>query len=267
MSQHFLAVGSAAGLNSLESHSCQHLGFSRLVLGAGETYQGEVPADREMMLVLLSGTARVEVGDTVFERVGKRANVFAGSPHSVYLPRGGRFTVTALTQVDAALPSGPSSLDAAPYEIKPEEVNTGTWGTLNYTRQFREILVQPDGRPASSLIVGETITPSGNWSTYPPHKHEGQSAGEATHEEMYYFRVSTPEGFGIARHYSPERSFDDTHVVRDNTLLSIPYGYHTYAAAPGYTSYYLWFLAGEGRRQGVALDPQHGWAQKVVGML
>ncbi|MBV8271613.1 MAG: 5-deoxy-glucuronate isomerase [Cupriavidus sp.] len=266
MSKHYLAVGSASGLNALEAHSCEQLGFSRLLLGPGESYSASVPSDREIVLVMLSGTARVEAGGKVFERVGKRPNVFAGAPHSVYLPRGCSFTVTASTRVDAALPSGPSSLDVAPYEIRPEDVNAGQWGTLNYTRRFREILVQPDGRPASSLIVGETITPSGNWSTYPPHKHEGTSADEANHEEMYYFRVASPEGFGIARHYSPERNFDDTHVVRDNTLLSIPYGYHTYAAAPGYASYYLWFLAGDGRKQGVALDPQHGWTQKVVGM-
>jgi len=253
-------------MNTVEPHSCEHLDFSRLVLGPGESYSGNAQPDREILLVMLSGTANVEVNGMLFERVGKRANVFAGSPHSVYLPRGSSFTVTAISAVDAALPSGPSDLDIAPYEIRPQDVNTGQWGTLNYTRQFREILVQPDGRPASSLIVGETITPSGNWSTYPPHKHEGDTAAEAKHEEMYYFRVASSEGFGIARHYSPERGFDDTHVVRDNTLLSMPYGYHTYAAAPGYSSYYLWFLAGEGRKQGVALDPQHGWVQKVVGM-
>lgn len=266
MPQHFLTVGTASGVNPLESHSCAKLDFARLLLKEGQSHSGSVPADREVVLVVLSGTARVEVNDQVFERVGKRASVFAGPPHSVYLPRGCRYTVTAMTQLDVALPSGPSSLDAEAYEIRPEQVNTGQWGTLNYSRQFREILVQPDGRPACSLIVGETITPSGNWSTYPPHKHEGTSAGEAHHEEMYYFRTAAPEGFGVARHYSPERNFDDTHVVRDNTLLSIPYGYHTYAAAPGYSSYYLWFLAGDGRKQGVSLDPQLGWVQKVVGM-
>ncbi|MGY2492875.1 5-deoxy-glucuronate isomerase [Cupriavidus sp. CP313] len=267
MSHHFLQVGSAAGLNKLESHTCTQLEFSRLLLAKGERYSGSVAPDREILLVVLSGTARVEVNGTVFERVGKRPNVFAGPAHCVYLPRGSSFTVSGITQVDAALPSGPSSLSIEPYEIRPEDVSTGKWGTLNYTRQFREILVETDGRPASSLIVGETVTPSGNWSTYPPHKHEGTSAGEANHEEMYYFRVASSDGFGIARHYSPERDFDDTHIVRDNTLLSIPYGYHTFVAAPGSASYYLWFLSGDGRAQGVALDPKLGWLQNVPGMV
>lgn len=188
-------------------HGCDLLGFERLQLAPGETHSGQT-GDREVLLVVLSGRARVEVNGRVFESVGGRANVFAGLPHSVYLPRDSRYTVTALSKLEAALPSAPSDLDTEPYEIRPEGVNTGQWGTLNYARQFREILVAPNGLPASRLIVGETITPSGNWSTYPPHKHEENQGPEVFHEEMYYFRVSSPEGFGLARHYSPERGYD-----------------------------------------------------------
>lgn len=266
MTPHFHALGNAQGDNPLRQHSCRLLGFSRLLLDAGGRWQGVVEADREAVLVVLSGTARVTVGDTCFERIGARPNVFAGNPHSIYLPRGARYTVEALGAFDAALVSAPSQLDTEPYEIRPADVRTGTWGTLNYTRQFREILVEPDGRPASSLIVGETITPSGNWSTFPPHKHEGVD-GEALHEEMYYFRVSAPEGFGFLRHYGSAGEFDDTHVVRDNTLASLPHGYHTYVGAPGTQSYYLWFLAGDTRRQAVKADPAHAWTQKLVGMV
>ncbi|GBF06081.1 myo-inositol catabolism IolB domain-containing protein [Deinococcus aerius] len=249
-----------------QDHGCALLGFERLHLTPGQTHSGQT-GEREVLLVVLSGKARVEVSGRVFESVGGRPNVFAGLPHSVYLPRNSTYTVTALSRLEAALPSAPSDLDTEPYEIRPEQVNTGQWGTLNYTRQFREILVQPNGLPASRLIVGETITPSGNWSTYPPHKHEVNEGPEVFHEEMYYFRVSSPEGFGLARHYSPERGYDTTYTVRDDTLLSIPHGYHTYAAAPGYQSYYLWFLAGDGRTQGVRLDPEVGWVQKTVGMV
>lgn len=266
MSQHFHRIPAQPGHHVLQNASCKLLGFEKLVLLAGETYEANVPADREIVMVVLSGSASVQVGEQRFDSVGGRANVFAGNPHSVYLPRGARVLIQATGRFEAALVSAPSQLDTPAYEIRPEAVRTGTWGTLNYTRHFREILVQPDGRPAASLIVGETLTPSGNWSTFPPHKHEGGEGGEAFHEEMYYFRVATPEGFGLARHYSPEHGFDVTHTVRDDSLLSIPYGYHTYAAAPGAQSYYLWFLAGDGRRQGVALDPALAWTQKLVGM-
>jgi 5-deoxy-glucuronate isomerase len=263
---YFQALGKNNGANSLENHGCKHLEFTKVNLAANTTLEGKVGAAREAILVPLSGKARVTVGDKSFE-IGGRGNVFAGLPHSLYLPRGSSYTIEALTKLEAALPSAPSSLDTDAYEIKPDQVRTGQWGTLNYTRHYREILVAPNGMPASSLIVGETITPSGNWSTYPPHKHEVNEGGEVFHEEMYYFRVSSPEGWGLTRHYSPEHGYDTTHTVKDDTILSIPHGYHTYSSAPGYSSYYLWFLAGDGRTQGVKLDPDVGWVQKTVGMV
>ncbi|GGJ66351.1 5-deoxy-glucuronate isomerase [Deinococcus aquiradiocola] len=266
MTQYFHTVPSRPGLNALQDDACELLNFAKLNLAAGERVSG-TSGDRELLLVALSGRATVQVGDRTFEWVGGRASVFAGLPHSVYVPRGHTWTVTALTDFQAALPSAPSDLDTAPYEIRPEQVHTGQWGTLNYARHFREILVAPNGLPASRLIVGETITPSGHWSTYPPHRHEQDSGTEKRHEEMYYFRVSSREGWGLTRHYSPERGYDETYTVRDDTLLSIPHGYHTYTGAPGYSSYYLWFLAGDGRTQGASLDPDVGWVQKTVGMM
>jgi len=262
----FHAIEPGRGLQTLADDACKLLSFAKLGLAFGESHQGSVPGDREAVLVMLSGRAKVEIQGHSFE-VGQRQNVFAGLPHSVYLPKGSNYIVTALSNMEAALPSAPSDLDIDPYEIRPEQVNTGQWGTLNYTRYFREILVEPDDRPASSLIVGETITPSGNWSTYPPHKHEANKGSEVFHEEMYYFRVSSPDGYGLTHHYSPERDYDDVYHVTDDTLLSIPHGYHSYVGAPGTQSYYLWFLAGEGRTQGVTLDPKVGWVQKTVGMV
>ena len=266
MSNYFHKIEKQNGLVKLEDHGCNVLGFEKLSLLAGQTHSGK-SLDREILLVVLSGTADVTVNETTFNGVGTRANVFAGNPHSVYIPKGSNFMVRALGNFEAALPSAPSDLETAPYEIKPEQVNTGQWGALNFTRRFREILVAPDRRPASRLIVGETITPSGNWSTYPAHRHEVVAGSEVFHEEMYYFRVSSPEGWGVTRHYSPERDYDNTHIVKDDTLLSIPHGYHTYAAAPGYNSYYLWFLAGDTRIQGVKFDPDQAWIQKSVIML
>jgi len=266
MPTYFYPVQPREGLFRLEDDACSLLEFAKLTLKKGERFDGSVPGEREVVLVTLSGKAQVEVNGTSFE-VGGRPNVFAGPPHSVYLPRGSSYAVTARTNLEAALPSAPSDLDTDPYEVTPDMVNMGQWGTLNYTRYFREILVEPDGRPASRLIVGETITPSGNWSTYPPHKHERAEGGEVFHEEMYYFRVSSPDGYGLAHHYSPERGYDDVYRVTDDTLLSIPHGYHSYVGAPGTQSYYLWVLAGDGRTQGVSLDPKVGWVQKTVGMI
>jgi 5-deoxy-glucuronate isomerase len=87
------------------------------------------------------------------------------------------------------------------------------------------------------------------------------------HEEICYFRVSSPDSFGIIQHYSPEHGYDNMHRVTDDTLIAMPHGYHTYVGAPGAQSYYLWALAGNGRTQGASFDPRLGWVQKTVGMV
>jgi 5-deoxy-glucuronate isomerase len=267
VSSYFRSVEKAEGYVAVPSKGCSLLTFGIIRLSAGGTWSGKIGGDREGILVILGGKADVTVNGRIFAGLGKRPNVFAGLPFSVYLPRNSTVEIKALTAFEAALPEAPSTLDAEPYVIGPEQVNTGQWGTLNYTRHFREILVEPNGLPAASLIVGETITPSGNWSTYPPHKHEADAGGEKMHEEIYYFRISSPDSFGIIQHYSPEHGYDDMHRVTDHSMIAMPHGYHTYVGAPGAQSYYLWALAGNGRTQGASFDPKLGWVQKTVGMV
>jgi len=148
-------------------------------------------------------------------------------------------------------------------------VAQGVWGAANFRRYFHQILTmagQPD-LPARRLIVGETFTPSGNWSTFPPHRHEKDDLPrEAFHEEMYYFKVNPADGFGIARHYN-DHGLDANYTVRDSTILMAPDGYHSVVSAPGYMTYYLWFLAGEHRIQATANDPALGWVERTVPML
>jgi len=267
MSEYFSAVDSQPGLNRLRHNPCQVLDFQLLVLKPGEGYAGQ-SGEREVLAVILGGKASFTVGGKTFASVGSRPNVFSGKPHSIYLPCGVDFSIQAQSGVEIGLCSAPSALAAEPYVIEPQRVNSGVWGAANFSRNYHEILTatqQPD-LPAQRLIVGETFTPSGHWSTYPPHKHEQDLAPEAFHEEMYFFRINTPEGFGILRHYDRE-SFEENYTVRNNTILMAPRGYHTYVGAPGYTSYYLWMLAGNQRGQGVSLDPDLAWVNKTVPML
>ncbi len=267
MSEYFAKVESKPGLNALPHNPCNLLNFELLVLPAGETYQAET-GGREVLAVILGGKATFEVAGKRFEKVGGRPNVFMGKPHSVYLPCGTNFSIRAEGPVEVGLCSAPSELTAEPYVIEPGKVNTGVWGAANYSRNYHEILTatqQPD-MAARRLIVGETFTPSGHWSTYPPHKHEEEKGPEAFHEEMYFFRVSSPEGFGILHHYD-RKDFEENYTVRNNTILMAPRGYHTYVGAPGYNSYYLWMLAGDHRNQGVTVDPDLAWLNKAVPML
>ena len=265
--QYFVAVPTESGLNKLPNNPCKLLDFQLLSLAGGENYSAKT-GDREIVAVLLGGKATFEVDGQTFESIGGRPNVFAGKPHSVYLPADVSYKITGVGAAQIALCSAPSDLKTGPYVIGPDKVTSGTWGAANFTRGFNQILTatgQPD-LPARRLIVGETFTPSGHWSTYPAHKHEVDDLpNEAFHEEMYFFKVAPADGFGIARHYG--EGFEDNHTVRDNTILMMPHGYHTYVGAPGYTSYYLWMLAGEHRVQAVTEDPDHGWVSRTVPML
>jgi len=266
--KYFSAVPSKPGINKPESNPCNLLDFALINLAAGEEYSAK-SGDREICAIVLGGQAKFQVGGKCFDKVGGRPNVLAGLPHSVYIPAGVDYTIRGITNVQVAMPSAPSDLEVEPYEIAPNRVTTGVWGAANFKRYFRQILTQtgqPD-LPARRLIVGETVTPSGNWSTFPPHRHETDDLPrEAFHEEMYFFKVAPADGIGICRYYNDD-PLDVNYTVRDNTLLMAPKGYHSVVSAPGCTTYYIWFLAGEHRVQATVDDPAHAWVSKTVPML
>jgi len=264
---YFQLVPSEAGLNRLPSNPCRLLDLAYLRLAGGERFEAAA-GEREVLAVLLGGKGTFTVGEHRFASVGGRPNVFAGKPHSVYIPCHAGYAIEAEGPLEVALVSAPSDLEAEPYIIAPEKVATGVWGAANFARNYHQILTtasQPE-LPARRLIVGETYTPSGNWSTFPPHRHEADDLPrEAYHEELYFFKVSPPDGFGLTRHYGA--GYDAAYVVRDNTILLMPEGYHTVVSAPGYTTYYLWALAGNQRVQAAPEDPALAWVSRTVPML
>jgi 5-deoxy-glucuronate isomerase len=246
------------GNNTLPFNPCELLDFSLLRLEPGQVWSGE-SGGREILAVILGGRASFTVQGKLFENVGGRADVFSGRPHAVYIPCGATVSIEATEAVEIALPSAPSDLETEPYVIGPDRVETGRWGAANFGRDYHRILTeiaQPD-LPARRLIVGETYTPSGNWSTYPPHRHKVDNLPvEARHEEMYYFRVNPADGFGVSMVYTDE-GYEENFTVRDHAMQMMPEGFHTIVSAPGYTTYFLWFLAGTQRTQGALDDPRH----------
>ena len=244
------------------------LDFNFLKLASDEEYAAD-SGDREILAVILGGKATFTINGTTFEKIGRRPNVFSGKPHSVYIPAGVEFTIKTEGSVEIAMPSAPSDEEIEPYVIAPDQVVNGIWGAANFKRYFHQILTlsaQPD-LPARRLIVGETFTLSGNWSTFPPHKHQIEDLPrQAFHEEMYYFKVSPTDGFGIC-HYYNEDGENENFTIRDNSIHMMNKGFHSVVSAPGYTTYYLWFLAGNQRVQAVADDPNLGWVGRTVPML
>jgi 5-deoxy-glucuronate isomerase len=233
-----------------ESAGWRYLSFG-VRAGAFAAETGDV----EIALVPLSARVTVEAEAELWELAG-RENVFAGMPSALYLPRDTAYRVEADGEV--AICGARCERRREPVLIRPEDVEVEVRGAGNATRQINHIL-KPEF-PAERLLVVEVFTPAGNWSSYPPHKHdEDRPPGEVVLEETYYFRTEKPEAFAVQRLYSPRHGLDITATVRDGDLMLVPYGYHTTAAAHGYDLYYLNALAGDRRSMAAADDPALAW--------
>ncbi len=232
-----------------------------LRLPPGKTYRSGSEGS-EVCIVLLGGLANVTAGDKAFISIGSRANVFAGRATAVHIPPGHKFKVEAVGALEAVVARASSDLAGEPVLIGPEKVKVSTRGKDVYERQIHDII--DANFPSKRLLVGETFNPPGKWSSYPPHKHDTMNPPDETRmEEIYFFRITPPQGFGFQRIYSPERKLDDVFVVRDNSLAKLPLGFHPVVGAPGYSLYYLWILAGEPRNYILHDDPDHKWVKDL----
>ena len=211
----------------------------------------------ETAIVLLGGSCSVRADGRTFE-LGPRASVFESLPWTLYLPRETRFRLDG--EAELAFASAPCERRREPVLQTPAEVDVEVRGAGNATRQINN-MIQP-GFPAERILVVEVLTPAGNWSSYPPHKHdEHRPPDEVVLEEIYYYRAPAPEAFGVQRLYSATRGLDLTATVRDGDLLLVPYGYHPFCAAPGYDFYYLNALAGDEHSMAASDDPDLAWVR------
>src|SRR5438105_6530941 len=236
------------------------------MLQAGEERQYE-NGDEELVLVPLAGTCTASSDEGEWE-IGRRDDVFSSLPRSLYLPRDTTFTLQARTDAEVALCGARADRRREPRAIPPDDVEIEVRGAGNATRQINHV-VKPDF-PAERVLVVEVYTPSGNWSSYPPHKHdEDHGEREAILEETYYFRTrdEPPGAFALQRLYSAAHELDLTVTVRDGDLLLVPHGYHTTCAAHGYDLYYLNALAGDRRTMAAADDPDLAWIRPAWGEL
>ncbi|MDQ3669402.1 MAG: 5-deoxy-glucuronate isomerase [Actinomycetota bacterium] len=209
----------------------------------------------EVAIVLLSGSCRVRAAGNEYE-LGPRAGVFASLPWTLYLPRDTAYELDGDAEV--AISSCPCERRREPVLQRPDEVDIEVRGAGNATRQINN-MIQP-GFPAERILVVEVLTPAGNWSSYPPHKHdEDRPPEEVVLEEVYYYRAPAPEAFAVQRLYSDRHGVDVTETVRDGDLVLVPHGYHAFAAAPGYDFYYLNALAGDHHSMANSDDPALAW--------
>lgn len=240
-----------------DSAGWRFMTFQVRSLQAGDIHSG-VNSDSEQLFVFLSGGAEVTAGTEKWQFKG-RDNVFRGRPYSLYVPPGVPFSIRADGDVEVASAAAPAEGRLPVRLITPEDVKIEIRGGHNATRQISHIV---DPGEAEKLLCVEVYTPSGNWSSYPPHKHDIQNPPEEVDlEEIYHYRFQPQEGWALQRLYNDDRSLDEVLRVGEGDTVLVREGYHPVVTAPGYDAYYLNFLAGETPSWVARDEPDLAWVR------
>ncbi|MCS6846079.1 MAG: 5-deoxy-glucuronate isomerase [Caldilineales bacterium] len=227
--------------------------------------------DHELALVMLGGVVDVVSSRGRWQGVGRRPDVFSGLPHALYLPPRTDLTVAAVTDCQFAVAWVAADGGYPPRLVTPANVEVEVRGGDHATRQINKML--PPGFPCQRLVVVEVYTPGGNWSSYPPHKHDVHTVDaqgnlvQADLDEIYYYKLDRPEGYALQRVYTDAESplhragfpIDAAVVARNDDVVLIPEGYHPVSSPVGYTTYYLNVLAGSAQSLAAQDDPQYAW--------
>ncbi|MEW5866931.1 MAG: 5-deoxy-glucuronate isomerase [Bacillota bacterium] len=277
----------------------RHLALDKLCLDAGGRHQGVIGAE-EALLVILDGKCSVSLSTRISTRkgsgheeskiiswrsLGERPNPFTGSPAAVYIPENWNYEVEAecptralivrspwpghesgarCEAIDGMPGSKPDGEAPIPILIRPQDVKVVSVGAANWRRDVRFIL--GPNSPSRRLFAAETLNPPGNWSGFPPHKHDTASGTEAVLEEFYHFTVNPSDSYGIQRVYDYS-NMDQAMVVREGDVVIFPRGYHPTVAPPGTTLCYFWAIAGPEKALKVTVDPCYSWLTLAEGII
>jgi 5-deoxy-glucuronate isomerase len=249
----------------------RYLSLRTATLAAGETVDAGAFGQEAVVVTISGGGVEVEPAGARRIDLPGRSGPFAGLPWAAYLPagtpavvighpdgssNGGRVSVA----IAEAPPSGFGGAAREPFVVGPADVEIEVRGAGNATRQVTKIIRPED--PADRLLVVEVLTPSGNWSSWPPHKHDiDDMPGEAVLEEVYAYRFRRPGAWGLQRVYRADRSRDCLLEVRDGDCVIVTDGYHPFVASHGDDAWYLNALAGDRRTMACSFDPDLDWVR------
>lgn len=236
-----------------------YVGFGLYRLAPGQS-AAEATGDREAILVLVEGKARITAAGQDFGEMGDRMDVFERSPpHCLYVPDGADWSATATTACTLAVCTAPGRGTHPVRRLGPEGIELTPRGTGANTRYINNIAMEARD-VAGSLLVTEVFTPQGNWSSYPSHRHDEDDFPRMTYlEETYYMRTNPAQGFVIQRIYTEDGSLDETLSARNHDVTLVPRGHHPCGAPYGYDVYYLNVMAGPRRNWRFQNDPDHDW--------
>lgn len=246
-----------------EEAGWQYLNFQARLMKKGEVWKADTGA-HEYGIILLSGNYSVTSDKGSWRTINGRKDVFSGIAHTLYLPRHTVFDLRAESEwLDIAYGWCETDQDHTPVFKGPEQATIEIRGGDNATRQIND-LIGP-GFPCHRLVAVEVYTPSGNWSSFPAHKHDERIVDksgtlmEARLEETYFYKTEKRQGFAIQQVYTSDRSLDEIAVAHNNDVVLVPRGFHPVVAGHGYHVYYLNFLTGSDQSLANTPDPDHAW--------
>jgi 5-deoxy-glucuronate isomerase len=246
-----------------------YCGLRVVRLAPGETRELVTGPD-EVAVLPLAGGVLVETEGRSFRLVG-RDSVFARVTDWAYVPIDAELRLSSDAGAEVALPSARAARRFDPIRVDAAAVPVEIRGAGPATRQVTNFMAPEAFDGADRLMCVELLTPDGNWSSYPPHRHDGTDGCPVTNEEIYYFRIGrrgdvgfAGDGFALHRTYTTDGAVDVNVAVRDGDVFLIPRGYHgPCVAAPGHPLYYLNVLAGPGPERTMSFcdDPTHHWVR------
>ena len=254
--RHVRPAGGATGTRlaiTPASVGWRYLSFRVVALGAGQTMDAALPGE-ELVVVPLAGSGRFRFDGG--DHPVSRRDVFTARPHVLYVPPGMDCAIVADGTFEVAIGSAPATGRYPARLYRPDELPSFVRGGANASRGVTATL--DPSLETERLIAYEILTPSGNWSSFPPHRHDGRF-GTTYHEESYYYRLTPVDGFAIQRLYTRDTELDVSIAAADGDLVLVHEGYHTVATAPGTNAYYLNFLAGDTKPVVQLNDPAYAW--------
>ncbi|MBM7599043.1 5-deoxy-glucuronate isomerase [Virgibacillus halotolerans] len=209
-----------------EFSSLNYLALSKLLLKEDEEYKG-LTTEYEAVLVILTGKASVSCGGNHWSELGERNKVFEGKATVVYIPCQTEYKVIADSDVCIAVCKAKAEEKFKPFIVQPDDIVVNQRGGGNWNREVHDIIPDSMKNRVQRIIVGETFNSSGEWSSYPPHKHDRDNYPEEVDlEEIYHYQIEPEQGFGVQLRYTNDGITDEAYTVRNGDSFAISEGYH-----------------------------------------
>lgn len=253
------------GWTRLIDGELKNLQVSVLTLEAEETYSLQT-AEREWAFVLIQGECNVHLDSGLTTLLGPRDNPFTELPFALFVSKGETMTFVARKKSVFGVGSAPAERKTSNTFVTPDKVDKAIRGAGNWAREMRKVCWS-DNTEGNMLLVAETCSFSGNWSTMPPHRHQQAIPGvEAAYEEAYFFQFSHPHGFGLIWQFDDESGMDQAFSLKANDLVYVGHGYHPVVCAPGTTLYHLTLMAGPQRISLASVHPDYQYLLDEKGL-